>query len=110
MQSPQDSGTPTPKGQRTLIKVFPQNRHLCTASNNAWATQPRVSWGRALSPVTTSEDEVKSPSGGAEEEDVEFGEATDVGNRAFLVQPIHVRTCGVDRMNVVTEHRAAGPM
>lgn len=71
---------------KTLTKLLLQNRQRCTASSNSSTTHPRANGGN------------------------QFGCSGDVradnGRKAFRLQPIHVRTYGVDNINVVIEHRA----
>lgn len=63
-----------------------QYKHRQTASSNSSTTHPRATEGNQL-----------GCSG-----DVRI----DSGRNAFLLHPMHVRTHGVERMNVVIEHRA----
>jgi len=71
---------------RTLTNVLLQYKHRQTASSNSSTTHPRATVGNQL-----------GCSG-----DVRV----DSGRNAFLLHPMHVRTHGVERMNVVIEHRA----
>src|ERR1700761_6223100 len=72
--------------QSTLTNALPQNKHLCTASRSSSTNQLlRTAVGiNSLSPRPEN------------------------GRKAFLVHPMHVRTCAVERMKVVTEHLAVG--
>lgn len=65
---------------KMLTNPLLQNRHLCTASKRSSTTHPCAILGKSL-----------------------FAEG---GRKALRLHPIHVRTQGVDKINVVTEHRA----
>ena len=66
--------------QRMLTKPLLQNRHRCTASKSSSTTQV---WAIVGSPL-----------------------CAEGGRKAFRLHAMHVRTQGVDKINVVTEHRA----
>lgn len=66
--------------QRILTKPLLQNRHRCTASKSSSTTQAWAIVGSSL--------------------------CAEGGRKAFRLHPTHVRTQGVDKINVVTEHRA----
>lgn len=66
--------------QRILTKPLLQNRHRCTASKSSSTIHVWVTVGSSL--------------------------CAEGGRKAFRLHPTHVRTHGVDKINVVTEHRA----
>ena len=65
---------------RILTKPLLQNRHRCTASKSSSTTHTRAIVGSSL--------------------------RVEGGRNAFRLHPTHVRTHGVDKINVVTEQRA----
>jgi len=65
--------------QRILTKPLLQNRHRCTASKSSSTTQAWAIVGSSL--------------------------CIEGGRKAFRLHATHVRTQGVDKINVVTEHR-----
>ena len=66
--------------QRILTKPLLQYRHRCTASKSSSTTQAWAIVGSSL--------------------------CAEGGRKAFRLHATHVRTQGVDKINVVTEHRA----
>ena|ERR1700761_9213291 len=82
--------------QKMEQKLFPQNKHLDTASRNSSTTQLRAGRG---SQVVLAEESESAPR-----------RQLDGGRSTLRLQPVHVRSIGVDRMNVVAAQRPVHPV